>query len=155
RKDCPKQLDADIVPESGGPEKIGWGFCWSPLVDGDQLVCMPGGARGLFAALDKTTGQVKWRSKGVPDRATYSSPIMATIAGVKQYIYPVKDGLVGVAAKDGALLWRYKRDNEYPDVVSVTPLVQGNLVTISVGYGGGSCEQFKVGRSGGKFKADP
>jgi outer membrane protein assembly factor BamB len=155
RKDCPRQLDADIVPESGGPEKIGWGFCWSPIVDGDQLVCTPGGAKGLFAALDKTTGKVRWRSKGVPDRATYSSPIMATLAGVKQYVYPVKDGLVSVAAKDGALLWRHKRDNEYPDVVSVTPLVQGNLVTISVGYGGGSCEQFKVGRSGANFKAQP
>src|SRR5262245_26086679 len=153
RKDCVKQLDADIFPESGGPDNIGWGFCWSPLVDGDNLICVPGGDKGLFAALEKTTGKLRWRSKAVTDTATYSSPIMATIAGVKQYIYPVKTGMVSVSAK-GDLLWRLKRDPEFGDVVAVTPIVHGNLVTLSVGYGGG-CEQVKVTAANGKLKAEP
>src|SRR5207249_2447555 len=60
-------------------------------------------------------------------------------------------GMVSVAAKDGAFLWRYQRD-EYPDVVCATPIVQGNLVTLSVGYGGGSV-QVKVAGKDGKFTA--
>jgi hypothetical protein len=153
RKDFPKELNADIFPEAGGPDNIGWGFCWSPLVDGDNLICVPGGEKGLFAALQKSTGKVRWRSKGVTDVATYSSPIMATIAGVKQYIYPVKTGMVSVSAK-GELLWRVKHQQEFSDVVAVTPIVQGDLVTLSVGYGGG-CEQVKVTSKGGKLVAEP
>jgi outer membrane protein assembly factor BamB len=153
KKDFPKELDADVLPGAGGPDKIGWGFCWSPIVDGDQLLCVPGGEKGLFAGLDKTNGKVKWRSKGTNDPATYSVPITATIDGVKQVIYPVQTGMVSVATKDGKFLWRYQRD-EYPDVVAVTPIVQGNLVTLSVGYGGGSV-QVKVTGKDGKFSAKP
>jgi outer membrane protein assembly factor BamB len=152
RKDLPKELGAEVNPIGGGPEKMGWGFSWSPLDDGEQLVCVPGGPQGLFAALNKKTGEVLWRSKDVPDQATYSSPIVETIGGVKQYIHVTQDGVVGVAAKDGALLWYYKRENPWNDIVAPTPVCKGDLV-FATAWGSG-CVLIKVVPEGGKFKTE-
>jgi outer membrane protein assembly factor BamB len=153
RLDLPKELDGDVNGVGGGVEKFGWGYSWSPLVDGDQLVLVPGGPKGLFAALDKKTGKPLWRSKAVTEAATYSSPIMATIGGTKQYIYLTQKSLVGVRALDGQLLWKHTREEDYPDVVCPTPIVKGDLVYTSVGKSGGA-DLFKVTGAGGKFKVE-
>jgi outer membrane protein assembly factor BamB len=152
RKNLPKELGAQVNDIGGGPENMGWGFSWSPLVDGEQLVCVPGGPQGLFAALNKKTGEVLWRSKDVKDPVTYSSPIMATIGGVKQYIQMTQEGVVGVSAKTGDLLWYFKRDNPWGDVLCPTPICQGNLVYATGGKGG--CNLIKVTPDGKKFKAE-
>jgi outer membrane protein assembly factor BamB len=152
RKSLPRQMGGVVDPVAA-PVKTGWGFAGSPLVDGDKVICIPGGSQGLFAALDKKKGTVIWRSKGVTDKATYSSPIVATIGGVRQYIQIVQDGAVGVSAKDGALLWRYKRSEPYPDVVCSMPICQGNLVYVPVGWGPGGA-LLKVTPDGKKFKVE-
>jgi outer membrane protein assembly factor BamB len=152
RKDLPKELGADVSPAGGGPEKGGWGFCWSPLVDGDRLICTPGGPQGLFAALDKKTGRVLWQSKDVKDLCTYASPVVAEVGGVRQYVCPVQEGLVGVAAADGSLLWRYKREEAFPDIVAPTPIVQGDKV-YATAWGGGAM-LVKLTRDGQKFKPE-
>jgi outer membrane protein assembly factor BamB len=143
KKDLPKEMAAEVNPVGGGPDKMGWGYCWSPLVDGDKLIITPGGPKGLFAALDKKTGSELWRSKGVPDQATYSSPIKATLGGVDQYVTLVQNGSVGVSAANGELLWRFKRDDDYPDVVCPTPIWKGDIIYTPVGNGGG-CDALQV-----------
>jgi outer membrane protein assembly factor BamB len=153
RKDLPKELAGEVEPGAGGPPKMGWGYCWSPLVDGDKLICVPGGPQGLFAALDKKSGKVLWRSKEVTDQATYSSPIATEAGGVRQYVVLTPFGPVGVSARDGKLLWRNKRAEAYPDVVCPTPICTGDLVYVSVGYGAG-CELLKLVAAGGKLKAE-
>src|SRR5207302_1157419 len=50
-----------------------WGFAESPLVDGGLVICTPGGREGTLVALDKATGDVKWRTADIPDSAAYSS----------------------------------------------------------------------------------
>jgi len=72
RKDLPTELEAEVNPMRGGPKKLGWGFTWSPLVDGEQLVCVPGGPRGTLAALNKKTGDVVWHSSEITDQATHT-----------------------------------------------------------------------------------
>jgi outer membrane protein assembly factor BamB len=152
--DLPKELAAKVNKVGGGIEGFGWGFSWSPQIDGDKLVIIPGGPHGLFAALDKKKGTVLWRTKGVTDPATYSSPIVATIGGVKQYICLTQQQLVSVSAQNGDLLWSWKRDEPYPDVVCPTPIIRGDRVYISVGEGGG-CDCFQITPDGKKFKATP
>lgn len=147
----PKDLKGQVNDITSGQKNIGWGYSGSPQVDGDQLVCLPGGPDGLFAALDTKDGKVKWRSKAVTDQATYSAPIMATIDGVKQYIAMVQSGVVSVSAKDGSLLWRHKKRKNYPDVVCPTPIVHDGFVYVTADYNGGS-EVLKVTGKDGKFK---
>ena len=129
--------------DAGEPKIFGWGFCWGPLVNGDHLICTPGSTKGegLVVALEKTSGKVVWRSKELNEEATYASPIMATIGGVKQYVVMTQFGVAAVATDDGKLLWYYKRSRPYSDVVIPTPVCHGEYVYASTGDG---CDMFKV-----------
>jgi outer membrane protein assembly factor BamB len=42
-----------------------WRYTESPLVDGNKLICTPGGDDSLLVALDKLTGEVIWKSKAL------------------------------------------------------------------------------------------
>src|SRR5579871_5509687 len=41
RKSMAKDFGGVVNPIGGG--EGGWGYCWSPLVDGEQVICVPGG----------------------------------------------------------------------------------------------------------------
>jgi outer membrane protein assembly factor BamB len=152
RVNLPRDLAAQVNPvTSPVPDNQGWGFCWSPIIDGDQVIITPGGPKGLAAGLNKKDGKLLWRSEKVTDQATYSSPVLAKIHGVKQVIVLVQDGVVGVSAKDGSLLWQYRKENPYPDVVCPTPRIQGDRVYITA-WGGG-CDLIQLSHTDGKFEA--
>lgn len=147
-----KDLNGQVNPIGGGPKDLGWGYCWAPLIDGEKLICLPGGPKGTVAALNPKTGDVLWRSKGLTEQATYASPVAADIHGVHQYVVFTQTGVSGVSAKDGALLWSYKRSRAYPDVVIPTPVVHENYVYVTAGYGAG-CDLVEVSKSDDKFDA--
>jgi outer membrane protein assembly factor BamB len=118
-----------------------WVYAESPLIDGDVLVCTPGGDTATLVALNKTNGEVIWKA-AVPGKAidvggmsmksntaAYASAIVATVGGVKQYIQSLTGGLVGVAAKDGKLLWRY--DKLTGSTMCNTPLFHDGCVFLS------------------------
>lgn len=151
RKNLPADLGAEVNPIGGGPEKLGWGYTWSPLVDGDRLVCVPGGPKGTLAALNKKTGEVLWRSKALTDQATYSSPLVADLTGVRQYIAMTNSGTAGVRADDGELLWYYHPKLPYTDVVIATPVIQNDQVYTTVVPEG--CDLFRVEKAGDKWSA--
>ncbi|MFN6049743.1 MAG: PQQ-binding-like beta-propeller repeat protein, partial [Planctomycetia bacterium] len=134
KKDLPKEMGAEVNNIGGAPEKMGWGYCWSPIVDGENLICVPGGKDGTLAALDKKTGKEIWRSKEANYQGTYASPIIANIHGAKTIVQMTPKGAIGVDARNGKLLWDYKREKDYPDVVCPTPIVKGNMVIISAGF---------------------
>ena len=46
-----------------------WSFRESPLVDGDKVICTPGGEEATMVALNKVTGETIWKSQ-VPDRGS-------------------------------------------------------------------------------------
>jgi outer membrane protein assembly factor BamB len=151
RTSLARDLHGEISPAGGGPPKIGWGFTESPVVDGDRLICTPGGDEGMLAALDKSTGKVLWRSKDLKDAATYASIVPAEIDGVRQYVQMSDRGVLGVST-DGKLLWRYVRRPAYSDVVIPTCVVQKDLIYTTVGYGAG-CDLVRVTRGGEEFQA--
>jgi outer membrane protein assembly factor BamB len=152
RKNLPRDLGGVISPHGGGPEKIGWGYCESPLVDGDKLICTPGGQQGTLAALDKRTGAVLWRSQGFTDPATYSSAVPAEVGGVHQYVQMTDLGAIGAAADSGRPLWRYLRRPPYPDDTFVIPtaIVHDASVYTSTSAG---CDLAKLAPLGKGFRA--
>jgi outer membrane protein assembly factor BamB len=153
RKNLPSELDAQVNPIGGGPKNLGWGFTWSPLVDGDQLICVPGGPKGTMAALDKKTGELLWRSAEVTDQAAYTSPMVAEFDGVRQYVVLTNQGMIGVAAKSGRVLWNYRRKPAFSTEVVNSPIVHGAFVYTTVGAGQG-CDLLRIERDGDKFKAE-
>ena len=137
-KDLPKEMNAQVNPIGGGIENFGWGFAWSPLVLGDQLLITPGGPDGLFALLDRKTGKLLWRTKNIPDQATYGSAGVGKVGGRDLAFYVTQNAFYAIDLKDGAKVFEKKRDEDYPDVVCPTPFVVEGQVYFSVGYGGGS-----------------
>jgi outer membrane protein assembly factor BamB len=115
-----------------------WAYAESPLVDGDVVVVTPGGAEATMVALNKNTGAVIWKS-AVPggDQAGYASAIVMQGGGRKQYVQFLSKGLVGVDAKTGEFLWRYKEVVKGPAQV-FTPVVRdGYVYAGALGVGGG------------------
>jgi outer membrane protein assembly factor BamB len=126
----------------------GWGYAESPLVDGNKVVCTPGGSQGAIVALDKNSGAVLWRSQDFTDNAQYSSLVPAEIGGVRQYIQLTGRSVVGVSAADGKLLWRASRRGDV--AVIPTPIYKDGFVYVTSGYGVGD-NLFQISASGGKF----
>jgi len=129
-----------------------WGFSESPLVDGDQVVCTPGGEKGALVALNKLTGELIWQSKDFTDPAQYSSIIAVEIGGARQYVQLTMENVVGIAPKDGSVLWKARRKGA--TAVIPTPIVDGDLVYVCSGYNIGA-NMFRVTASDGKFSAEP
>jgi outer membrane protein assembly factor BamB len=138
-----------LVKDLGGSPPT-WGFSESPLVDGEQVVVTPGGHKGALAAFNTKTGALLWQSKEFTDAAHYASIIPAEIGGVRQYIQLTSASVAGISAKDGALLWKASRQANI--AVIPTPIVTGNEIYVTSGYGAG-CNLFKVTKTDGKFSA--
>jgi len=134
-----KNLRTDFGGEPGQ-----WAYSESPLVDGETLICTPGGADATIIALDKATGNGIWKC-ALPeaDQAAYASPIVVNAAGVKQYVQFLQKGLVGVDAANGKFLWRYTKTAEGSPANIPTPIAQGDLVYSSAGRSGGGLVKIK------------
>lgn len=132
-----------LASDFGGQFMSVWKFSESPLVDGDRLICTPGGSSATLVALNKATGKEIWRCQ-VPelgdqgaDGAGYSSAVVADIHGVRQYIQLIGRGIVGVEATTGRFLWGYNRiANNVANIT--TPAVRDNYVFASTSYNTGS-----------------
>ncbi len=130
-----------------------WAYSESPLIDGDVLVCTPGGAAATLVALDKKSGDVIWKC-AVPggDEAAYASVVVAEVGGVKQYVQFLGKALVGVDAKTGRFLWRYERTAEGSPANMPTPVVRNGYVYSAAGRSGGGLVELTAQQ--GNVKAD-
>lgn len=119
-----------------------WKYCESPLVDGDKLICSPGSRDATLVALNKKTGDVIWKTavpNGGGNGSGYSSVVISEGAGVRQYVQLLGEGTgcIGVDAATGKLLWKYARVGNGTASIP-TPIVDGNYVFCSSGYGTGA-----------------
>jgi outer membrane protein assembly factor BamB len=99
---------ADILKDNGA-ENIDWGMSGSPLVVGNLVIVNPGinlknNVGHALAAYDRATGKTVWQSG--EHAAAYSSPQLATVAGVDQILLFDAGGLAGHDPKTGKELWR-------------------------------------------------
>lgn len=84
-----------------------FGYSPSPLVDGEVVIQeVPGKEGESVVAYDRKSGEVRWKALDGP--AGYSSPIVAEIAGVRQYVFSRRVGQELVALSTGGeVLWRH------------------------------------------------
>jgi outer membrane protein assembly factor BamB len=159
---CCDSKNGDIVWQKNLPKDFrgragGWNYTESPLVDGEKLVCTPGGREATMVALDKQTGEVIWKGKTEEgETAGYASPVVAEIGGVRQYVQLLSQGGASFGSDDGKLLWRYgDRDNRFAENTAniPTPIVQGDRVFFAAGYGTGG-GMVRVTKDGGDFNVE-
>ncbi len=139
----------NLVKDFGGKVPQ-WGYSESPLVDGARVVVTPGGKKGVVA-LDAKTGETAWVTEKLGDDAGYSSLVVAEVGGVRQYVTQTAAHGVGVRASDGKLLWSVGEIGRKIAVIP-TPVVAGDLVFFTAGYGAG-CELYKLEPEGDGTKA--
>lgn len=132
-----------------------WAYSESPLIDGDKLVCAPGGEAAAILALNKHTGEVIWKCaiQG-GDEATYASTIVTSIGDVKQYVQCLKQGLTGVDAATGRLLWRFSDTADLKSGGYIqTPVARDGLVYSSAGLVGGAVARVQAKPGGWSAEA--
>jgi outer membrane protein assembly factor BamB len=162
---CLQVDDGKIVWQRSMTQDFGgrvptWSYHESPLVDGNKVICTPGGPDATLAALDKVTGKTIWQSKlpgggggspGGPDRpgrgrgrggfggggASYASAIAIDVGGQREYVQLTARTLVGVAATDGKFLWRYDRPANQAAINCSAPIYQDGRVFAASAYGAG------------------
>jgi outer membrane protein assembly factor BamB len=139
-----KSLKQDLDGKKGDS----WGYSESVLIDGDRLICTPGGAKATMVALDKRTGSLIWKAVRLGDRGACHSCIMPSeVGGTKVYVQTTASGPLGVRAADGKLLWSYAVDPT-PAIIP-TPIIRGDLAFFSIGYKRGGILFRQVPASGG------
>jgi outer membrane protein assembly factor BamB len=135
--------------EEFGGRQIGWSVAESVLVDGDRVICTPGGRDAALAALNVKSGQVVWRT-GADTKSAYCSPVLVEHNGRRIVLTMVEEGAIAADAKDGRQLWLYPHKNKYA-VHAATPVYYKGRVIISSGYGYGS-ECLEMNREGTRVR---
>lgn len=103
-----------------------YGTAMSPVVDKGMLIAHVGGHdKGALTAFDLESGAVKWSNEA--DGPAYASPIVVTLAGVRQVVTFTQKEFVGVDAASGKLLWKLPAKTEY-DTNSVTAVAYKDML---------------------------
>lgn len=150
-KDGEKIWSVNIL-EKFGAENIRWGLSESIVLDGDRLICCPGGPVTAVVALKRSDGSLVWKSPSVGDATAYATPRIAEFAGVRMVLTLTAKAILAVNADNGELLFRHPHETSY-DVNVLTPIVHDGQVFVSTGYGRGSVS-LRLKSTGGKIEAE-
>ena len=95
----------DILRDAGAVN-IEHGLSNSPLVVDNIVVVQPGGDNGQsVVAYDRLSGKRVWSA--LDDRTSYASPMLVTVAGLRQILTFTETRLVGLSPENGSLLWEF------------------------------------------------
>jgi outer membrane protein assembly factor BamB len=107
----------------------------SPICVDDLLVySADGGDTRFVVALDRSTGNVRWKTErtwSTSSKFSFSTPLLITVAGRKQLVSPATDAVVAYDPADGKEIWRV----DYKGYSVIPKPVYGNgLVFVCTGY---------------------
>lgn len=120
-----------------GAHNVHWAMSGSPLIVDEKVIVTPGGTNGKsIVAYDRFTGEPVWRS--LSDRAGYTSPILATLAGRRQILWISGERAVGIAVDDGKLLWEFPYPAQMDMNCSQPVVVDDASVLLSSAQGPGA-----------------
>jgi len=122
-----------------GSEVPRWGFSGSPLIEKDWVLAEISGNSSVIA-FDKRTGAIVWQAG--KDHAGYGSLVAFDLAGQRCLLQFSSDHLICRRMKDGSEMWRSPWKTSY-GVNATTPIIQGDEVFLSTGYGYG-CGLLKI-----------
>ena len=113
---------------------ITWGLAESVLIDGDNLICVPGGSEASVVALNKRTGEIVWKADSAGEKTSYASPQLVEYGGLRIVLAMTGKALIGVNADTGKFLFRFPHETKH-DVNALMPIFHDGRVFISSGYG--------------------
>ena len=105
-----------------------WGFSAHPLVDGELLYTMVGGSGQAVVAMDKMTGEVKW--KAIDDAAGYCPPSIIEAGGKRQLMIYHPTAVTSLNPTDGSQYWTIPVQPAYEMSIN-RPMMDGNKMYVS------------------------
>ncbi|HKI88608.1 MAG TPA: PQQ-binding-like beta-propeller repeat protein, partial [Draconibacterium sp.] len=101
-----------FIKDFGVDSVIQFGYSESVLMDGDNLICVPGGKENNVVKLNRFNGDMVWSSKGFGEQATYNSPILIDHNGQRLVIAMTSGSVMGIDAENGQMYWRIEQTQE-------------------------------------------
>jgi len=141
----------NILKKFGG-RNITWGLAESLLIDGDRLICVPGGEEVGIVALNKLTGETVWTAKGIGEKPGYSSPIVVEHKGLRLVVALMAKALVGVNADTGEFLWKFEHTTPFDESIFL-PLYQDGHIFFSTAHARG-CRLLRLNVEGKKCSVE-
>lgn len=148
----------DIRWQVSFTEKLGsklpaFGAVCSPIVDGGAIYVQTGGPT---VKLSLETGDVIWKTLDSVGNAgmsggAFSSPVIATIGGVRQLVVQTRTELCGVSLESGEVLYR-EPIQAYRGMNILTPTVIGD--SIFTAAHSGTSQLFDIKRDGATWSID-
>ena len=119
-----------------GSTVIGFQNGAAPVIDGGLIYLNANCGSSCLMALRTSDGSVAWRSQN--EALTHSTPVLATIQGVRQLIFATLSGLIALDPLTGVKLWRcdYPFASNPMYFMAVSPVVHQDMVFMSVFTGG-------------------
>lgn len=131
-----------------------WGIAESLLIDGDKIYFSPGGPETAMIALNKTNGNIIWKSASLNEKPMYASPILVSYGGKKMVIGVAIGHIFGVDASNGDILWKVAHEQSsdpemrrWDLIKCTTPLYKDGMVYVTGGYDTGGM-MVKLGSDG-------
>jgi outer membrane protein assembly factor BamB len=122
-----------------------YGYAIQPLVDGDRLIILVGGAGQAVVAFDRHSGKGLWKSLSAKEPG-YSAPLIHTFAGQRQLIVWHAEALAGLTPESGKMLWTIPHPVQVGVAIS-TPAIESNRLAVCSQYEGVLMTQFKPGQA--------
>ena len=144
-----KELWSHDFLKTYGARNIDYDCAASPLIEGDLVLINCNVPNKCLLALRKTDGSIAWQGQN-DFRMTHATPVLATIAGVRQAVWAVQSGLISIQPATGQVLWQFPI-SPFSDF-EISPVVAGGMVYYSASYGTGAAAA-EVQASEGKWTA--
>ncbi|HAQ21685.1 MAG TPA: alcohol dehydrogenase [Prolixibacteraceae bacterium] len=113
---------------------IQWGMAESLLIDGNRIICTPGGKDNNVVALNRFTGETIWTSKGFGEPAAYCSPVLVNHDKTRLIVTMTATSVIGIDAETGELYWRVEQQ-QTNKIHANTPVYANGMIYCSSAYG--------------------
>jgi len=111
-------------------ENIRWGMAESLLIDGDNIICTPGGRKNNVVALNRFTGETIWTSKGFGEPSAYCSPVLVVHNNTRLVVTMTTTSAFGVDASTGEMYWRVEQ-MQGNKIHANTPVYENGIIYFS------------------------
>jgi len=130
-EDGGKLWERNVLKEFGGKNHMR-GFTESVIIDGDHLICTPGGKDAAMVALDRSSGKTIWKTAGLKEKAAQCSPLLFEHGGRRLLTTCMATRVIGVDAETGKLLWTVPFRNRWGQSPN-TPVYADGIVYVTAG----------------------
>ena len=127
----------DLLEEFGG-RNLRFGMTENPLIVGDKLFMTPGGETHNMIALNKTTGELIWTSRGLGEPSAYGSPLYIAGYAVPMVVAHSAEHIFAINAETGEMLWSHPHSNGRFAIHPNIPIYSDGMIFATSGYEGGA-----------------